>query len=428
MLGNSDDLKGSGAIAVKTRSRAVALLLFLLIVSLGFIYPRIASTAASGTIEPLPQRRTQNRRPQRRGTTPRNGPQTARKDYSNFSHQTQAHQKACDSCHKFPSANWKEVRKGDAAFADITDYPQHASCIECHRQQFFTGAKPVICSTCHVNITPRNSVRFPFPSLGEPFYASKKAQNFTSDFRINFPHAKHVELVSQALPGSVEEAALRDMRASHAGSRAAQAEKSCSVCHETYQPQGKSDEEYLTKPPKDLGDKFWLKKGTFKTVPLTHAKCFECHSQDSGLAPAPTDCNTCHKLATGLPAQPAPDFNPSLTKTMGITDPLVFMKWRRRDSSGAFRHEGGAHPDMSCTACHKVETMDTLDPRTQKVSLASCSDCHVTATSDDGGALNLEIDQRKANPGFQCVKCHIAYGQAPIPVSHTGAIPVPKSK
>ena len=40
--------------------------------------------------------------------------------------------------------------------------------------------------------------------------------------------------------------------------------KSCPVCHQTYQPQGDSSEEYVTKPPKNLGDNFWLKKGTFQ--------------------------------------------------------------------------------------------------------------------------------------------------------------------
>src|SRR2546430_17191798 len=46
--------------------------------------------------------------------------------------------------------------------------------------------------------------------------------------------------------------------------------KSCPVCHETYQPQGKSSEEFVTKSPKNIGDNFWLKKGTFKTIPNSH--------------------------------------------------------------------------------------------------------------------------------------------------------------
>ena len=38
--------------------------------------------------------------------------------------------------------------------------------------------------------------------------------------------------------------------------------KACRVCHETYQPQGKSADEFVTKPPAKLAeDAFWLKKG-----------------------------------------------------------------------------------------------------------------------------------------------------------------------
>jgi hypothetical protein len=415
-----------------TGSRAVALLLFLVVASLGFIYPKLASTAALSSLEPLQSRGSQTRRPQRRGgrTAPRSNTRTPRRDYSNFSHKTQAHQKSCDSCHKFPSDNWKEVRKGDAAFADITEYPQHASCVECHRQQFFSGAKPVICSVCHVNPSPRDSTRFPFPSLGEPFYATKKAQGFASDFQVNFPHAKHVDLIGQAQPGTDGSAQM----AAHAGKRGAQAaqqsDKSCSTCHETYMPQGKSDEEYVTTPPKNLGDAFWLKKGTFKTIPLTHASCFTCHSADSGMTPAPTDCNTCHKLSTGAAA--AADFDPKLAATMGITDNLLLMKWRRRESSGAFRHEGGMHPDLSCTVCHKVETMNTLDQRTLRVPILSCgggdTGCHITPTADDGGALNIAIDQRKASATFECSKCHVTFGRAPIPESHANAVTAAKPK
>ena len=66
--------------------------------------------------------------------------------------------------------------------------------------------------------------------------------------------------------------------------------KSCPVCHETYQPQGKSSEEYVVKPPKDIGDNFWLKKGTFKTIPNSHTICFTCHNADSGIAPEPKNC------------------------------------------------------------------------------------------------------------------------------------------
>jgi hypothetical protein len=222
--------------------------------------------------------------------------------------------------------------------------------------------------------------------------------------------------------------------ASFRGEKAAQDKKSapekkenCSVCHQTFQPQGNSEEEYVTKPPKNLGDAFWLKKGTFKTTPGNHSTCFTCHSQEAGISPAPSDCNACHKL-------PAPtqmvtqhialhlDFDPNLPALMGITDRTFLNKWRRRDSSATFRHEGGAHPDQSCADCHQVKSMNTLDPKTLRVPIQSCGVCHITATTEDGGALNFEVEQRRANSAYQCTKCHLSFGKEPVPKSHLDAI------
>ena len=81
---------------------------------------------------------------------------------------------------------------------------------------------------------------------------------------------------------------------------------------------------------------------------------------------------------------------------------------------------------MSCLACHHVESMSTLEPRTLKVQVKSCGGaegCHVTATADDGGILNYEVDQKKkANPSFVCTKCHISYGKEAVPETHLKAI------
>ena len=107
---------------------------------------------------------------------------------------------------------------------------------------------------------------------------------------------------------------------------------------------------------------------------------------------------------------------------MGIADWYTLTAWRSRQSAGAFRHE--AH-DMSCTKCHNAEAMDTVDVRSLKVPIKSCGGgegCHVTATTDDGGILNYELDQRKANDKFVCVKCHLAFGAKPAPASHGEAI------
>jgi hypothetical protein len=183
-------------------------------------------------------------------------------------------------------------------------------------------------------------------------------------------------------------------------------------------PQGDSADEYVTKPPAKLGDDFWLKKGTFKTAPIGHATCFTCHSTDTGILPAPTDCATCHKLRQ--PDLPG-DFDAKLVAAMGLSDKITVASWKRRDS-GKFRHEWFSHNELSCSTCHNVEAMNTADPKTTKVSITSCAACHVTATADEGGALNFEIDARKSNAKFQCVKCHVTFGRSPIPESHFKAV------
>lgn len=337
---------------------------------------------------------------------------TASRKYSEFPHNKKAHQKECSSCHKFPTENWNKVRTGDAAFPDVTDYPKHDSCVNCHRQQFFRGANPAICSICHVSPSPRNSIRNPFPNPRETFDRSQKGKNAVSDFAISFPHDKHIDIVSQ------NERRTRFVTASWSRSKLV-SDESCAVCHSTYQPQGDSPDEFMVKPPAKLGDAFWLKKGTFKTSPISHSQCFLCHSTDSGLAPAPADCAVCHRLKEG---KLEPDIDPRSPAAATISDKIVMNAWQRRNSSGAFRHEWLSHADLSCSACHNTAALNTADRITKTVSISSCNTCHITATSDEGGALNFEIDSRRSDPKFQCVKCHLMYGSLPIPGSHIKAL------
>lgn len=335
--------------------------------------------------------------------------------YSEFPHSAKAHKLECATCHKFPSDNWKTVRTGESAFPDITEYPKHASCLNCHKQQFFKGAKPAICSICHTDPSPRNSSRHPFPNPREIFDRSPKGKKAESDFVVGFPHDKHIEIVSQTRQQSVSfvNASFTRRTKRLAG------EESCAVCHKTQNPQGDSKEEYVTTPPAGLGDGFWLKKGTFKSAPVGHTTCFTCHSADTGMLPAPSDCATCHKLR---PARPSPDLDEKIAEPMKIEDKMMMDSWRRRDSSGKFAHEFFAHTDLSCSTCHNVMTLNTADPLTKRVSISSCATCHVTATADDGGALNYEADQRRSNPAFICVKCHISFGKLPLPESHAKAL------
>jgi c(7)-type cytochrome triheme protein len=163
-----------------------------------------------------------------------------------------------------------------------------------------------------------------------------------------------------------------------------------------------------------------LKKGTFKTRPLTHATCFTCHNPESELPPLPANCDTCHK--TAVDEKKTADFDEKLAGKIGVTDWWTLTAWRNRTSAGAFRHE--THPDLKCAQCHNVTAMNTTRDETQKVPVKSCGGaegCHVTATLDEGGVLNYEIDQRNKSATFVCTKCHIAFGNRPIPASHVNA-------
>lgn len=429
----------SRAAEKKLRYKAAGLAAFIVLAALGFTVPRQTSTANNLLTSPETQRRVQPARPG--GARAMN--RKPRVDYRKFSHGSTKHQEqACDSCHKFPSPNWQAARKADAAFPDITERPAHASCLNCHREQFFTRERPApaICSVCHTNSTPRNTARHPFPNPPEAFNLTARARDFVSDFQIFFPHDKHIEIVSAAKPAHESEAGGIFIKASfrHASSVQQKDEQkkeeskqeeskqeepkpnetSCAVCHQTYQPQGESEEEYATKPPEDLGEAFWLKKGTFKTTP-NHASCFTCHSLESGVLPAPNDCAACHRLAP-VP-RPRADFDPKLAAAMNISNPLILQKWRRR-TTGAFRHEWLSHAELSCNACHNVTAMNTLDEGTKKVTILSCSVCHMTPTTADGGALNIALDERKVKPDFQCTKCHLTLGKEPTPKSHVEAV------
>lgn len=373
----------------------------------------------------------QRKRGQRSRTQQPKAPPKPRIDYGKFSHTTHAvtQKLACNSCHKVPSKNWNVVRKGDAAFQDVADFPEHSACLSCHRTQFFARERPapVICSNCHIAVTPRDTARWLFPSLGDLTDPKLKRREFVSEFGVGFPHDKHIDVVGMIAPGRAERAAFVNALFQD---KKAGPPKSCPVCHETYQPQGKSSEEYIVKPPKDIGDNFWLKKGTFKTIPTSHTTCFTCHNADSGIAPEPKNCETCHKLVQ--PASVKTDFDAKLAPTMGA-DAVMLARWSRRQSAGGFRHEGGMHPDLSCMDCHNVatSTYSTVDPKTMKVAVKSCGGadgCHITQTLDDGGALNFEVDARKKNPNFVCTKCHVTFGKDALPENHAQALPTPKPK
>ncbi len=389
---------------------------YLKIVVLSFFFIAICAFYPRLPIKTFGSEMDAQATPRKRKTPLKPTPTPPDTKYSNFSHQTHLGLKlACDACHKVPTANWDKVRSKESAFPDVTDYPKHDSCVNCHRSQFFSGKPPAICSNCHTNPSPNDSSRHPFANPREIFDSSPKGKNEASAFEISFPHDKHIEIVSR----TENPFELNRNGVSFVNAGLKRAEESCVVCHQTYKPQDKSDDEFMTPPPKDLGDAFWLKKGTFKTVPIGHTTCFTCHSTETGILPAPTDCGTCHKLKQPIPTA---DFDAKLAEQIGVTDKIILSQWKRRDSSGKFRHEWFSHADLSCAICHNVVAINTTDPKTKKVAISSCNNCHITATLDDGGVLNTEIEARKKDVKSECVKCHLTYGKSAIPDSHLKAV------
>ena len=351
-------------------------------------------------------------------TAPASSQRARRKAYTDFPHAQKAHQKECSTCHTFPSPNWKTVRPATEAFPDVTEYPEHQSCVGCHRQQFFKGTRPNICTICHIAPSPRGGPRHPFPNPREVFDTSKKAADATSDWSVSFPHDKHVEIVSRTATRRAYLLSVGFVRPEPSRPLPPPGEESCAVCHQTMAPQGASDDEYLTKPPADIGDKYWLKKGTFKSAPIGHKTCFTCHSAETGILPEPKDCAVCHK-----PPGPkvASDLDRALVAKIGSLPRPMLEAWTRRSSAGTFRHEAFAHVDLPCSTCHNVSAMKTEIASTLRVPVSACATCHATATADDGGVLNYEANERAKDPKFECTKCHIAFGRMAIPVTHVDA-------
>ena len=274
-------------------------------------------------------------------------------DYASFSHPTHVGQKklACDSCHKFPTKNWKEVRKGDAAFPDVAEFPEHAACLNCHRQQFFARERPApkICSNCHVKGTPNDTSRHAFPSLGEAF----RPPSFVSEFRVGFPHDKH-------------------------------ADADCIDCHLTSKPQGAA-----------------------KTRPLTHASCFTCHNQESELAPLPQNCDACHKAVQVTNQRVFAHAQPQNYSQFKHDDRnharLPCLLCHRRENNSPQPTLPGKAAHTPCTGCHAQQFSNPAS--------AICTICHTDVQSGKVKAFpplrsfDARFDHAR-HAGTACATCH----------------------
>jgi hypothetical protein len=265
-------------------ARLIALLLFAAAAAAP-LAPEL-STAARNTAaphvstSPPPQGRA---RPRRRAPSPARRPAV---DYSEFSHASPRHKgRDCNSCHVVESFERP----------DIGDYPDHPACVECHRPQFFRGARPAICANCHTSVGPRARARFAFPRPGEP-----------SEFSDVFPHSLHVKATSLIQ--------FRRILGERATTTA-----TCQHCHKPDprewrpaaeiggpQPATAAGTQRSAagdlRPATGAGAQLpALPAGTFMTTPTSHATCFQCHWREDvdgrEQKPLASQCAGCHASA-----------------------------------------------------------------------------------------------------------------------------------
>ncbi len=274
----------------------------------------------------------------------------ARIDYSQFRHRTHVdNQKlACDSCHRFPTDNWKDVRAGDAAFPDVTEFPKHETCLNCHRQQFFARQRPApaICSNCHVKVSPRDTARFLFPSLGDVMNHSAPKKSNIAELKVEFPHEKHED-------------------------------QECVACHQLD------------------------KEGEVKSKPNSHTVCFTCHNLEAELPPMPPTCNGCHKMESlSLPQK-----STKSSKTrQNLFEPFVLLRGKNlahadqkmtvRDDAdySKFQHASAYHKRLPCALCHRRETNAAQPTMPGGKDHLPCAGCHTKQFADRSNAI--------------CTNCH----------------------
>lgn len=316
---------------------------------------------------------TAQTRPRRRPVTP-----TARIAYSRFSHATDKHRGACVTCHESPTKDWRKVRD----YPDVADYPDHDACVSCHRRQFFKGANPQICLVCHLKSSPRDERRYAFRNPAAPL-----------QFTIEFPHDKHQDVIARTRRQPAPQEATREpgfvravyLTTARVFDSPGKLYNNCTICHaeRTSVP---------TAPASGWVDSFTPDAATFKTVPLSHASCFNCHWKSQ--PPVSTDCAGCHKSA-------APHRGVS-----GVE--RISMK---------FRHKREQHL-AECTTCHiNITKSATLRGLTPDVPITSCTECH----NKDGLRLDVskELEAIDRNKGFVCVYCHTSnVGRQDPPASH----------
>ncbi len=313
-------------------------------------------------------------------------PASAQRRDKGFSHASASHKKIdCSSCHKVPTSNWVSTR----GYPDVADFPGHASCINCHRRDFFSGNRPAICAGCHTNPGPRGAARFPFP-----------VRSRSQEFSIVFPHDVHQDLIAR----NVKQTETVVAHFVPTNFRSADDPKTpefnnCAICHKTteklpkYGPRVSAGVKPLVEAATGA---FLPAAGFFKDSPNSHASCFTCHYQNQ--KPARTDCAGCHKLTT-------PYFDSNTISRYSIK----------------FDHLSKNHVNKDCMTCHVriAQNSDIAKMKDADVPILTCStsSCHGPVIREEIGKREASLEEKK--PTFQCIYCHSPeVGRFPIPPSH----------
>jgi hypothetical protein len=410
-----DSPHSRGARSVAHVLRVAAFLLFVGSSAIIFLPSRAASLAIFNSTPQQHRTTSRQRRPTRAVT---NAPA---RDYSHFWHSSAAHaRRDCASCH--PIASF--------AKPDITDFPDHPACVECHRQQFFRGARPTICSDCHLAVSPRTGARFNFPKPSEP-----------AEFADVFPHVNHIKTTSL-------------IRFKQVIGEKSNIQATCLYCHKP------SSASPLLKQSSNPAA-FIPPAGTYMTTPTTHASCFQCHWQ-KGVAnheeePYAAQCASCHRnIAAGPPdaanvsashdssrtrAELALSVNPAsrVAPSSFLTARAVALLPR---VTPKFVHETEAHKKklndegkevaITCLQCHtavrKAATLESLRLKENGVGLLTCSSsaCHtaVAGTAQLHLSVYRELRERGKEAKFDCTLCHVPPQSlaAEVPCTHYAAV------
>jgi hypothetical protein len=319
---------------------------------------------------------------------------TAQKRGDSFSHRTAAHARVnCNSCHKVPTANWQSVRQ----FPDVADYPDHDSCIQCHRDDFFRSNRPAICAICHVNVSPRGEARFVFP-----------LRSRSQEFSTIFPHNAHQDIIA-GVQRKYDVAVAHFVTAKFETADDPPQFNNCTICHKTadglppYATRSLAGTQPLTEP---AADTFTARAEFFKSSPTGHESCFACHYQSQ--KPVRTDCASCHRLTA-----------PYFASNAVLRYSLKFNHLEKRKNNPGEDCPVGCHSSTDCMSCHIriAQNSDLRSLTTADVPIITCMQCHANNLNEEIGKREKSIAEKQAV--FQCNYCHTpAIGSFKIPSSH----------